>query len=582
MTATGAASRTGKTISLVKHASPNGHLQQLLGKIIGYLAILDSVLAVILIIAAVIRGENLIALLPFLAMLFIATIPIAMPSSFAVANAVEAKVLSQHHVLVSDLTGIQEAANLNLLLVDKTGTITANKPSVVAFQNTSTLTDDEVLALAVGATDERHPSVVDTAIQNAAAKTASPASQVTKYVPFTPGLGYSQATVTVDGQAPKTVRLGAYRVLSAQAENTPIISREILSRGRSVAVLADNQLLGVYILQDQPRSTSRQAIADLQQRGIQVIMLTGDHQPTAATIAGEVGLSGQVLSFSDITDTTDIGQLAGIADVVPENKLAITKQLQSAGYIVGMTGDGVNDAPALKQADVGIAVENAVDLAKQSARMVLMTPGLTPIVDILDSGHRVYQRMMTWAITKLSRTAELTLFLTLGYLWLGNIPLSLNAMVLVAILNDLVTLVLGTDNTVISHQPEQWNLKKLSRIAILLASGWTIVGFGLLAWLHVTGVTPGRISTLLFIYLIFSAMVTILMTRTTRHFWKSRPSNAVVTAIGGNCVLTLVLSWIGLGIAQVTVTSTIIVIGLVLLTGIGLSFLPLGNLANQD
>lgn len=233
-----------------------------------------------------------------------------------------------------------------------------------------------------------------------------------------------------------------------------------------------------------------------------------------------------------------------------------------------MTGDGNNDAPALKQADVGIAVESAVDLAKRSAKMVLLSEGLTPIIEILDSGHRVYQRMMTWTITKLSRTAELTMLLTIGYLLLKFIPLTLNAMILVAILNDLVTLVLGTDKTTITYQPENWNLGKLSKIAGILALGWTGVGFGWLSWLEDQSLTVDQVSTGLYVYLIFSAMLTILMTRTNHAFWLSIPSNAVMIAISVNSILTVVLAWAGWGIAAITPALLLLCLLIVLITGV--------------
>lgn len=570
VTATGANSRTGKTISLINHSSAPGHLQKLLGKIIGYLAALDAVLSVLLIIVAIVRHEDLVAMLPFLAMLFIATIPIAMPSSFAVANSVEAKVLSTKRVLVSDLTGIQEAANMNVLLVDKTGTITANKPAVVAFYNWSTLPDADVTQLAISAADTRNASVIDAALFNYAQAHNINAWPQHEFTPFTSGIGYSQATVVTDS-ATVNVKLGALKKLATLATNHPDLSAVNFAEGRTAAVVVDSQLIGLFVLQDQPRADSATAIKALQARGVKVIMLTGDNQKTAAAIAQAVGLNGEVRSYTEVNVGTKIAGLAGIADVTPEDKLAMAKRLQGEGYVVGMTGDGVNDAPALKQADVGIAVDSAVDLAKRSARMVLLADGLTPIIEILDAGHRVYQRMMTWTITKLSRTAELTLLLTLGYLILHFIPLTLNAMILVAILNDCVTLVLGTDRTTITHQPGNWNVAKLSKIAGILAIGWTAVGYGWLTWLQRLGLTTGQVSTGLYVYLIFSAMLTILMTRTQKPFWASRPSRAVAVAIGCNCALTLVLALTGWGIAALSPALIGLAIVITLLTGIVLT-----------
>lgn len=282
VTATGINSRSGKTISLIKQNSAPGHLQKLLGKVISYLAILDTGLAIILIAIALIRHEDLISMLPFLAMLFIATIPIAMPSSFAVANSVEAKVLSHHEVLVSDLTGIQDAANLNLLLVDKTGTITSNKPSVVAFHNLSNQSDISIIGLAIHAVDQQNPSVIDKAIINYAASNQISLPQQHHFIPFDATRGYSQASVTANSTN-YTVQLGALKHLSALATSQPKIPTNIdFSAGRTTAVSVNNQLVGLFIIQDQPRTDSAVAIKKLQARGVKVIMLTGDNQKTAA------------------------------------------------------------------------------------------------------------------------------------------------------------------------------------------------------------------------------------------------------------------------------------------------------------
>ncbi|WP_057769148.1 HAD-IC family P-type ATPase [Lactobacillus selangorensis] len=569
VTATGKNSRAGKTITLVSTSQSPGHLQKLLGKVIQYLAILDAVLAVILTIAALIRGENILALAPFLAVLVIATIPIAMPSSFAVANSVEARTLSREQVLVSDLTGIQNAANLNLLLVDKTGTITANKPEVIKITPIGKqFSDQQLLTLAVSATDFKAPSEVDRAIQMAAHRHQAQPLTGTDNLLFNPQVGYSALTVPVNGKSAR-IKLGSYHVLTGHAADKNVL-------GRQVALAVDDQVVGVFTLQDQPRPDSAKSIAAIKARGVKVIMLTGDGQATAQKVATEVGLDGQVISSADLAQKPQLAQLAGIADVLPENKLAIVKQFQQAGYIVGMTGDGVNDAPALKQADVGIAVKSAVDIAKKAAKVILMVDGLSRIVDLLDSGHRVYSRMMTWTITKLARTAELTVLLTVGYLVTHFFPLSLNAIVLVAILNDLVTLALGTDNTTITTHPETWNLGKLSRLASVFTVGWIVTGIVFGHELVASGMAHGQVSTILFLYLLFSAMLTILMTRTKKFFWQSRPSNGVLTAITLNCLLAIVLSVTGVAVTAISWAWIGIVFVLVLIVGIILDAIQVG------
>ncbi|NEZ89055.1 HAD-IC family P-type ATPase [Weissella paramesenteroides] len=561
--ATGKNSRSGKTISLTNNVHSQGKLQKLLGKVIGYLAILDTILAIILVLVSIFNGTNLIYLAPFVAMLFIATIPIAMPSSFSVANSIEANILSKQNILVSDLSGIQDSANLNLLLIDKTGTITNGNPTVVKFLNYSDYQDNFLLTLARLTTNFKQPSMIDKAIQQFSESIPDQGSlKGHDYRPFVSTNGYASIKVDVDAREFE-IHLGSLKILN---KGNALIDQNLLNQGRSVAISINNKFCGYFIIDDTPRQDSKTAIQSLLARGVRVVMLTGDNVHTAQNIANEVGMSGKVVSFSENMKVNNMTDIAGIADVLPENKLNIVQKFQKLGYVVGMTGDGINDSPALKQADVGIAVNNAVDLAKQSAKIVLMKDGLNPIVEILDSGHRVYQRMMTWTITKLSRTAELTLLLTIGYVFLKQVPLSLNALVLVAILNDIVTLVLGTDNTKITFHPEKWDVMKLCRIAFIYAFGWTMMGLLLMYLVNVQFI-DGSMSTVLYVYLIFSAMLTILMTRTNKYWWQSKPSFSVVGAISLNCVLTILLSLFGIGVNKISASTILLTILIVLVTG---------------
>lgn len=548
VTATGSNSRSGKTINLINNSAAPGHLQQLLTKIIYYLCLLDGVLTLILVIAALIRGQNVIEMLPFLAMMFIASIPVAMPSTFALSNSFEATRLSKEGVLTSDLTGIQDAANLNLLLLDKTGTITENKTAVSQWDNLSNLPNNEVLALVGAATDKRSPSIIDSAIDEYLKEKDISPDTPEKFVPFTSDTGYSMAIV-----GNYNIKLGSFKQLSLIDKNADKEAKNIdFTAGRSVAVLINDKLAGIFILRDKVRSDSKKALEELKKRGIKPIMLTGDNRRTAEAVAKEVGLKGKVISIHDFNDKTDVNDLAGIADVLPEDKLKMVKLFQKDGYIVGMTGDGVNDAPALKQAEVGIAVSNAADVAKRSGKMVLLEDGLTPIVKILDAGHRVYQRMTTWSLTKLSRTAELTMLLTFGYLCFNYIPMALNAMVIYTIMNNMVTMMIGTDNTHITYKPESWNMLKLAKIAFSLAAGWTVIGFGFVWYLVSHHYAQGTVSTMVYVYLVLSAMLSVLITRTRKFFWQSAPSKSVAIVQIIDVLLTFALALLGLAMTQIS------------------------------
>lgn len=567
VTATGANSRSGKTINLINNSAAPGHLQQLLTKIIYYLCILDGILTLVIVIASFFKGgdlNNLINMLPFLAMMFIASIPVAMPSTFALSNSFEATRLSKEGVLTSDLTGIQDAANLNLLLLDKTGTITENKTAVANWTNFSNLDDKNVLELASAATDQRNKKIIDNAIDDYVSKLGLTIKTSDNFTPFTSGTGYSMAQI--DGH---NVKLGSFKQLSLIDKTADDKIKEIdFGAGRSVALLIDDKLAGVFILQDQVRSDSKQALAELKKRGVLPIMLTGDNQKTAEAVAREVDLKGKVISIHDFNDQTDTSKLAGIADVLPEDKLKMVKFFQQKGYIVGMTGDGVNDSPALRQAEVGIAVSNAADVAKRSGKMVLLNDGLTSIVKILDAGHRVYQRMTTWSLTKLARTAQLTMLLTFGYLFFDYIPMALNAMVIYTIMNNMVTMMIGTDRTHITYQPENWNMAKLAKIAFSLASGWTIVGIIAIAYLNTHGWSHGTISTMVYVYLVLSAMFIILITRTKRYFWQDYPSKAVGLTQLGDIILTIILAIFGIAMTKISWLNLLLVFIVALLAAI--------------
>lgn len=573
VTATGSNSRSGKTINLINNSAAPGHLQQLLTKIIYYLCLLDGVLTLILVIAALIRGQNVIEMLPFLAMMFIASIPVAMPSTFALSNSFEATRLSKEGVLTSDLTGIQDAANLNLLLLDKTGTITENKTAVSQWDNLSNLPNNEVLALVGAATDKRSPSIIDSAIDEYLKEKDISPDTPEKFVPFTSDTGYSMAIV-----GNYNIKLGSFKQLSLIDKNADKEAKNIdFTAGRSVAVLINDKLAGIFILRDKVRSDSKKALEELKKRGIKPIMLTGDNRRTAEAVAKEVGLKGKVISIHDFNDKTDVNDLAGIADVLPEDKLKMVKLFQKDGYIVGMTGDGVNDAPALKQAEVGIAVSNAADVAKRSGKMVLLEDGLTPIVKILDAGHRVYQRMTTWSLTKLSRTAELTMLLTFGYLCFNYIPMALNAMVIYTIMNNMVTMMIGTDNTHITYKPESWNMLKLAKIAFSLAAGWTVIGFGFVWYLVSHHYAQGTVSTMVYVYLVLSAMLIVLITRTRKFFWQSAPSKSVAIVQIIDVLLTFALALLGLAMTQISFANLglIIIVALIAAIIIDLFYQPI-------
>lgn len=552
VSAIGAKSSFGKTAELVRTAEAPGRLQALLFNIVRYLAYLDVFLAVILIITAFIHGTPWQDLLPFLVILFIATIPISMPSSFIVANSLEAKNLAKEHVLVTGLTGIQEAASMNVLLVDKTGTLTNNRPEIAELVPLGQLEDTELLKLAATASDDTSNDSISTAILGAFKKLKLAMPERTSFTTFDPVQKVSRAQINQNGRQLNVV-LGSPSIIAEKAQvpsNFMDQVNSLSSKGSRVLAVAsgENEELvcqGLIALADSPRDDAKESVVKIQALGIRIIMLTGDATGTAKAIAEQVGIGNRIGTLKDaLSNPLDFD---GFANVYPEDKYKIVKALQNLGMVVGMTGDGINDAPALKQADVGIAVSTATDVAKSAARVVLTEAKLSDITKVIDAGHRVYRRMMTWTITKLARTAELAALLTFGFIFTGFFPVSLSLIVFIVVMNDLVTLTLGTDNAWPTTVPETWNMPQLAMISAIFTIGWLALGMGLLAfYLKVLNLSADQISSLMFLYLIYSAMETILMTRTRDAFWSFAPSQWVIGMVVINIVVATLMAAFGL------------------------------------
>lgn len=551
---TGVHSSLGKTTELVRTNEAPGRLENLLFTVVKYLAYLDVVLAVILTITALVRHTPFLSLLPFLVILFVATIPISMPSSFAVANSLEAGNLSKKGILVSGLTGIQEAGSMNVLLMDKTGTITKNEPEVDEIISLNGLDKTKLFQYALATVKPSSVSPLDLAILQKAKSDKIASVRVKKQVSFDPKLKGAKAILDNGDE----IFLGS-PVKSNLEDQVKIQVDKLSQQGLQVMVLAVNQEpIGLMTFKDQIKSDMPETIAALKKQGITVLMLTGDTVSTAKAIAEKVGLNNHIGTVDQaLSDPLSYDEFA---NVYPEDKFKIVKSLQDKGYVVGMTGDGVNDAPALKKADVGIAIDTATDISKLAARIILTEPSLKGIMELVNAGHRVYQRMMTWLITKLARTAQLALLLTIGYLFTNFFPVSLNIIVFIVIFNDCVTLTLGTDRVKINHLPEAWNLKNLTKISAIYTIGWLVLGF-LMLWYSVkfTNFTHAQISGILFVYLIYSAMGMILSTRTRDHFWSIKTSKSVGTVIFINLVLSSLISILWLHTAVLNVLAVFLI-----------------------
>ncbi|GKT03745.1 HAD-IC family P-type ATPase [Furfurilactobacillus entadae] len=573
VSAVGATSSYGKTVTLAQTADVPGRLERLLFTVVRYLAYLDAALTVVLVIAAIFHHTSWQELLPFIAILIIATIPVSMPASFTVANAVEAQVLARENILATGLSGIQEAGTMDVLLVDKTGTLTENKQALVSVEPVVTFTKQQLLSWARVATSATAQDAISKAVQAGTSQQAAIIPTVTEFIPFDARKKVAEAKIIEDSVA-KTITFGAPEAVATRLNLT--VSQSAISnladqgqRVLAVGVTDDqqqSQLVGLLGFSDTLQPNIADQIAQLKAAGIRIVMLTGDGVSTAQAIAGQIGLTGAIVNGID--HPVDLTTIGGFANVYPQDKQTIVQRFQEAGNVVGMIGDGVNDAAALHQADVGMAVSNARDIAKQAARLVLAHAGLIDVGVVVASGRRVYQRMMTWTITKLSRTAVLTALLTFGFMLTGRFPISLNLIVLIVVLNDLVTLVLGTDRTGDLQTTPRWDLPTISRLAAWLATGWLIVGLAMIILnQQIWHFSAGWVSSTLLMYLMFSSMMTILMTRTDKSWWRSYPSRAVSGMVGLNIVVTIVIVTAGWLTGGVSVVTTVLVLGTVLIVG---------------
>jgi H+-transporting ATPase len=569
--ATGVRSYYGRTAELVRTARSVGHLDQLLFAVVRHLVTIDAVLAVVLVVFALWSGADLLVLIPFLLVLVIATVPVTMPAAFTVANAVEARTLAKEGVLVTGLSAVQEAATMDILCVDKTGTLTQNRQTITAVVPFSTeLEEGDTLVWAAAACDESTQNPLDLAIIHASKQQSVQSLERQKFVPFDPATKCSEAFVNLDGQTIRVV-LGSPSVVQQLAQPlSGMMDRveELATSGARVLAVAvgteDRMTIrGLVALADTPREDAAQLIEVLQKLGIRILMVSGDTLATVRAVSRQVGLGDR---FGDAAAcSANPLQYDGLANCYPQDKFRLVQTLQRSGRITGMTGDGINDAPALKQADVGIAVSNASDVAKASAQVVLTRPGLQDMVAVIHSGRRVYRRMLTWTITKIARTVELAALLTIGYIATGFFVTSLLLIAVLVILNDIVTIALATDRAWISSVPERWNVKEIGKIAGIFAASWLALAFAIL-WivLNVLELPIPQIQTLMFVYLIYSAQATIYLTRVRDRLWSFAPSRYVAMATMGNVIIASILAFQGILTAAIPAVVLLSTFGAVL------------------
>jgi H+-transporting ATPase len=552
VTATGARTRFGKTAELVRGARTVSHLESVIFGIVKYLVILDIVLVAALLVYAVATGMALTEVVPFALILLVASVPVALPATFTLATALGSLELATQGVLVTRLSAIEEAAGMDVLASDKTGTITANHLSLAALRPAHGVADNDLLRFAALACDEATQDPIDLAILDAARERRQlehPPRRI-RFTPFDPRTRRSETLFEEDGMTRRVVK-GAPLEVSVLADAPHVAAEaETLAAGGyrvlGVAFGDENtlQFAGLLALQDPPRQDSAALIESLRQLGVRVIMVTGDGQATAQTVGKTVGIGERACPARMLTDNPEkaLGQCDVFAQVFPEDKFHLVQTLQHAGHVAGMTGDGVNDAPALKQAEVGIAVANATDVAKAAASLVLTNPGLGDVVAAVETSRRIYQRMLTYTLNKIIKTLEVAIFLSVGVMLTGVFVITPLLIVLLLFTNDFVTMSIATDRVQFSRKPERWRIATLMLTAAPLAALILVLSFSVFfAGRDLLHLPLDQLQTLIFSMLVFTGLGNVYLVRERRHFWQSRPSRWLILAtlldIAAVCVM---------------------------------------------
>ena len=567
--ATGTKTYFGKTAQLVEQAKTTSHFQKAVLKIGNYLIILAIAMVAVIIGVAIYRGDAVLTTLQFALVLTVAAIPVAMPTVLSVTMAVGARLLSKKKAIVSRLVAIEELAGVDVLCADKTGTLTQNKLSLGDPFCVQGVTTEQVLLDAALASRADNDDTIDLAVLAGLKDTPALNSyQVVHFTAFDPVHKRTEASVKgEDGKAFKVTK-GAPQVILDLSANAAAVKdavdkavNDFAARGfRALGVArADGdgqwQLVGVLPLFDPPRDDAKATIATARSMGVKVKMVTGDALAIAKETAKKLDMGTNILDAGGLGNsakeesaavTASIESADGFAQVFPEHKFHIVDVLQKLGHIVGMTGDGVNDAPALKKADCGIAVSGATDAARAAASIVLTTPGLDVIIDAIKESRRIFQRMNSYAIYRIAETLRVLLFMTLAILVFNFYPVTAVMIVMLALLNDGAILSIAYDNVHYRNQPEAWNMRTVLGVSTVLGVVGVVAAFGLFyLGERVFHLERPQIQTMMYLKLSVAGHLTIFLTRTRGPFWSIRPARILWIAVLGTQIIATLIAVYG-------------------------------------
>jgi H+-transporting ATPase len=567
--ATGEKTYFGKTAQLVQEALTVSHFQKAVLKIGNYLIILAVSLVAVIIGFAIYRGDHILTTLQFALVLTVAAIPVAMPTVLSVTMAVGARLLAKKKAIVSKLVAIEELAGVDVLCADKTGTLTQNKLTLSDPFSVNNIPAGQIILTAALASRADNNDTIDLAVLGGLKnKEELKAYEVVHFLPFDPVHKRTEATVKgKDGKTFKATK-GAPQVILALAANAEQVKaavetavNEFAARGfRSLGVARAEgdgpwQLLGVLPMFDPPREDAKATIATALEMGVKIKMVTGDALAIARETAKTLGMGTNILDAKTLGDSKkqesaevieSIEKADGFAEVFPEHKFHIVDVLQKRNHMVGMTGDGVNDAPALKKADCGIAVSGATDAARAAASIVLTTPGLSVIIDAIKESRKVFQRMQNYAIYRIAETLRVLLFITLAILVFNVYPLTAVMIVMLALLNDGAILSIAYDNVHYKNEPEAWNMRLVLGIATVLGVIGPMASFGLFyLGNRVFHLDHQHLQPMCYLMLSVAGHLTFFLARTHGPFWSIRPTKIVWVAVVGTQIIATFIAVYG-------------------------------------
>ena len=568
---TGVKTYFGKTTRLVEEAGTQSHFQRAVVKIGDYLIVLALSLVTLIFMVSLFRHESVLDTLQFALVLIVAAIPVALPAVLTVTMAVGATALAKKEAIVSKLVAIEEMAGMDVLCSDKTGTITKNELSVAQVSPLQGFRENDVLLLATLASRKEDQDPIDNAVITKAQGSIEIARIVDgfkteSFHPFDPVSKRTEATVEDANGAAFKVSKGAPQVILELLPNKDSVRRNIdeqveafATRGyRALGVgktdpQGDWHYVGLIALYDPPREDSAGTIKTANSMGVEVKMVTGDHIAIAKEISSEMGMGTKIVPATAFLDKSDreaariVEQADGFAEVFPEHKFHIVELLQHKGHIVGMTGDGVNDAPALKEADAGIAIAGATDAAKSAAAIVLTLPGLSVIIDAIKESRTIFQRMNNYSIYRISETIRVLFFITASIIVFGFYPVTALMIVLLALLNDAPIMTIAYDNVRYSNYPEKWNMRTILGLATYLGLIGVVFSFGILYIGQVIfRLSPDVLQSFIYLKLSVAGQLTVFVARTKGHFWSVKPAHKLLAAVIGTQTIAVLITVYGI------------------------------------